>query len=229
MDKKIKQNSIIAVIFVIIVCVALVYIFTGNSKLNLKNETEVIEINNYEGQDLSSVHDFRENSIKGPQYVDIEKYRLKITGLVDNPAELTYDEIINKYHAYKKVVTLNCVEGWSATILWEGFRLKDLFSDFSIQPQANTVIFHAVDGYTTSFPLDYLISKNIMVAYKMNDAPLIPERGFPFQLVAEDKWGYKWIKWIDQIEFSNDTNYQGYWESRGYSDSGDLDKSFFEF
>ena len=65
-----------------------------------------------------------------------------------------------------------------------------------------------------------------MIAYKMNGLELPPERGFPFQLVAETKFGYKWIKWITEIEFSDDENYQGYWESRGYSNDGDLKKDF---
>ena len=43
-----------------------------------------------------------------------------------------------------------------------------------------------------------------------------PERGYPFQVVAEDKLGYKWAKWVTGIEVSNDADYRGYWESRGY-------------
>jgi DMSO/TMAO reductase YedYZ molybdopterin-dependent catalytic subunit len=58
---------------------------------------------------------------------------------------------------------------------------------------------------------------------------LPPERGFPFQLVAESKWGYKWIKWVTEIELTDDAGYRGYWESRGYSNIGDLDKEFFNF
>jgi DMSO/TMAO reductase YedYZ molybdopterin-dependent catalytic subunit len=46
-------------------------------------------------------------------------------------------------------------------------------------------------------------------------------------LVAEDKWGYKWIKWVTEIRLSDDPTYRGYWESRGYSNSGDLNRSFF--
>jgi DMSO/TMAO reductase YedYZ molybdopterin-dependent catalytic subunit len=72
------------------------------------------------------------------------------------------------------------------------------------------------------------MDNDILVAYKMNGIDLPPERGYPFQLVAESKWGYKWIKWITDIELSNDEEYEGYWESRGYSNSGDLDKSFFD-
>jgi DMSO/TMAO reductase YedYZ molybdopterin-dependent catalytic subunit len=64
------------------------------------------------------------------------------------------------------------------------------------------------------------------MAYKMNGLVLPPERGFPFQLVAESKWGYKWIKWITRIEVSGDEGYRGYWESRGYSDDADLEESY---
>jgi DMSO/TMAO reductase YedYZ molybdopterin-dependent catalytic subunit len=55
---------------------------------------------------------------------------------------------------------------------------------------------------------------------------LPPERGSPFQLVAEGKWGHKWAKWITRIELSNGTNLRGYWESRGYSNDGDLSEYF---
>ena len=196
--------------------------------LDETKELESVEIREYQGENLSSVNDFRENSIKGPQQVDMEDYYLAITGPVENPQAYTYDEVVSKSQAYKKVVTLNCVEGWSATILWEGLLVKDLLTEASPLANAKVVIFHAYDGYTTSLPIDYIMNNNIIMAYKMNDILLPPERGFPFQLVAESKWGYKWIKWITEIELSDDVTYQGFWESRGYSNSGDLDKDFFE-
>jgi DMSO/TMAO reductase YedYZ molybdopterin-dependent catalytic subunit len=191
------------------------------------NDLGEVEIREYEGQDLSSVTDsFRENSIKGPQYIDNETYRLGITGLVNESLSYTYDEVINDHPVAKKVVTLYCVEGWKATILWEGVLIEDLLEQVEVSPSANTVIFHAYDGYTTSLPLSYVIENKIMIAYKMNNVTLPPERGFPFQLVAESKWGYKWIKWITEIELSNDPAHQGYWESRGYSNTGNLDEPF---
>jgi DMSO/TMAO reductase YedYZ molybdopterin-dependent catalytic subunit len=61
----------------------------------------------------------------------------------------------------------------------------------------------------------------------MNNITIPDERGFPFMLVAEDRWGYKWIKWVTGIRLSDDPSYHGYWESRGYSNIGDLNKSFF--
>jgi DMSO/TMAO reductase YedYZ molybdopterin-dependent catalytic subunit len=185
------------------------------------------EIRQYEGQDLSSINDFRENSIKGPQHVDITSYHLEITGLVENPTIYTYDEVLNDYTSYKKVVELDCVEGWSVNILWQGVQVRDLLQKAVPETGAKVVIFHAYDGYTTSFPIEYIMDNPILMAYKMNDVTIPPERGFPFQLVAESKWGYKWIKWITQIELSDNINYKGYWESRGYSNNGDLGEYFF--
>jgi len=191
-------------------------------------ELEGAEVREYKGENLSSINDFRENSIKGPQHVDIENYRLEITGLADKPAGYTYDEVIDEYNNYKKVVRLNCVEGWAVNILWEGVLVKDILEKAGPLPEAGTVIFHAHDGYTTSFPIEYVMENDILIAHKMNDVVIPPERGFPFQLVAESKWGYKWVKWITEIELSDDVDYEGYWESRGYSNEADLDRGFFD-
>jgi DMSO/TMAO reductase YedYZ molybdopterin-dependent catalytic subunit len=180
-----------------------------------------VEIRNYDGQPLSSIGDFRENSIKGVQHVSLEGYHLKVTGLVDSPLELTYDQVLALPH-YTKVVTIHCVEGWDATILWEGVRIDDILAQAGVQDGAPVVIFHAVDDYTSSLPLDYIRQNQILLAVKMNGVTLPAERGFPFQVVAESKWGYKWVKWVDQIELSNDTSYRGYWETRGYDNNGDL-------
>jgi DMSO/TMAO reductase YedYZ molybdopterin-dependent catalytic subunit len=215
MKNKIILGVIIGVIFIIYV----VYNIINN------NHIQYIEIREYQGERLSSINDFRENSIKGPQYLDIENYTLEITGLVENPIFYNYSDVLN-HPKYSKVVTLNCVEGWSAKILWEGVLVKDILEDSKISSNANVIIFHAYDGYTTSFPLDYILDNDIIMAYKMNNATLLPQRGFPFQLVAEDKWGYKWVKWITKIELSDDENYEGYWESRGYSNIGNLNERF---
>jgi len=181
------------------------------------------EVTEYEGKDLSSADDFRENSIKGPQEVDLETYTLTVTGLVDEPMEFTYDEVIEGNEAYEKVVTLNCVEGWSVDILWEGLLLSELFETAGVQDDATVVIFRCADDYSTSLTLDYIQDNEILMAYKMNSVDLPTERGFPFQLVAEDKWGYKWAKWITEIELSDDETFEGFWESRGYSGKGDLE------
>lgn len=185
-----------------------------------------VEVRSYQGADLSSVNDFRENSIRGPQHVNISGYRLTVTGLTNTTDIYTYSEALGRYPHYTKVVTLFCVEGWDATILWEGILVRDLIQHAGPDSRANTVVFTARDGYTTSFPLDYLMDRDILMAYRMNNVTLPAERGYPFQLVAEDKWGYKWVKWIEKIELTDDPTYRGYWEQRGYSNTGDLNRSY---
>ena len=189
---------------------------------NESKDLGYVEIREYEGTDLSSINAFRENSIRGPQHIDKEEYRLTVTGLVNNELNYNYDEVINNHQLFKKVATLHCVEGWSVTILWEGILVNDLIEAAGVDPNATVVIFYAYDGYSTSVPLDYIIDNNIIMAYKMNNVTLPPERGFPFQLVAESKYGYKWIKWVTEIELSDNEDYLGFWERRGYPNDADL-------
>jgi len=206
----------------ILIILALIFIGAG---LYLQNSPRTLypgEILEYEGQDLSSINDFRENSIQGPQEINVSSYRLTITGLVNETKEYTYEVILNSFQKYRKVTTLHCIEGWSVKILWEGFMLEEILDTARVQPESVIVIFRAYDGYSTSLPLEYIENENILLAYKMNDIVLPPERGFPFQLVAESKYGYKWIKWITEIELSADTDYRGYWESRGYSNDASI-------
>ena len=110
--------------------------FAVNAWLNSDQviNLDAVEVKNYQGQDLSSVNDFRENSIKGPQQVGINNYKLEVTGLVKNRRNYTYDQIIKKHINYQKVVTLDCVEGWSVTILWKGILVSDLIKKCN-QPQ----------------------------------------------------------------------------------------------
>jgi DMSO/TMAO reductase YedYZ molybdopterin-dependent catalytic subunit len=225
MRKAITSRGVLLLVLFLILVAAL--IFGLDMGVDETDGLAPVEIREYEGVDLSSINAFRENSIKGPQEIDVESYTLRITGLVAKSKNYTYDEVMNRHQNYKKVVTLDCVEGWSATILWEGVLARDLLAEAEPLANAEVLIFHAYDGYTTSLPVDYIMENDILMAYKMNDVILPPERGFPFQLVAESKWGYKWIKWITEIELSDDANYRGYWESRGYSNSADLDRSFF--
>lgn len=185
------------------------------------------EVREYEGEKLDTVVKFRENSIKGVQFVELEDYKLRISGLVDDELSLTYDEVLD-FQKYSKVVTLFCVEGWDVKVLWEGVLLKDLFEEAGIKEGANTVVFYAEDGYSSSLGLDYVLDNDIMLAYKINDVILPPRNGFPFQVVAEDKWGYKWVKWVTRIELSDDPNYKGTYEKAGYSVKGDVDGPKFD-
>jgi DMSO/TMAO reductase YedYZ molybdopterin-dependent catalytic subunit len=220
-----------AVVFFLVALVLIFYVVYIIGNLPPRNITNLssVEIQEYQGEQLSSIGDFRENSIHDPQYIDKSRYTLVVTGLVDIPQNYTYDEVLSSFPLYRKVVTLHCVDGWDVTILWEGIKLADLLDAAGVEPGADTVIFRAEDGYSSSLPLQYVRDLDIILAYKMNNFTLPAERGFPFQLVAEEKWGYKWVKWVREIEVSSDVQYRGYWEQRGYSLNGSSSRSYFEW
>ncbi|TET99166.1 MAG: oxidoreductase [Candidatus Stahlbacteria bacterium] len=200
-------------------------LFLSSEAFCSKEKNKINEIQTYEGEKLSSINEFRENSIRGPQKINIENYQLKVGGLVLKPIKYSYNEVFNKFESHKKIATLHCVLGWSVKILWEGVLVREILDETGVKEEATMVIFYAKDGYTTSLPLNYIMDNDIIMAHKMNGIVLPTERGFPFELVAENKWGYKWIKWIIKIELSNNENYRGFWESRGYSNVADVDKS----
>jgi DMSO/TMAO reductase YedYZ molybdopterin-dependent catalytic subunit len=183
---------------------------------------KAVEIRDYQGVKLGSVADFQENSIKGAPNVDIRKYRLAIEGLTEKKASFTYGELQKMPHV-KRLIELNCVEGWSVKAVWEGIPLKTLFKAAPPKPEAVTVIFHCADGYDTSVSLREVLERDLLIADRINGITLPPDQGYPFILVAQDKWGYKWARWIVRIELSTDTNYRGYWERSGYNQKGDLD------
>ncbi|HEY3422084.1 MAG TPA: molybdopterin-dependent oxidoreductase [Methanocellaceae archaeon] len=183
------------------------------------------ELTEYGGQKLDSIKSFRENSIHGTQHISADSYTVSISGLVDNARTYSYQDL-TALASYQKVVTLHCVEGWDATALWEGVSVKDMLDQAGIKPGAKTAIFYAQDGDSTSFGIDDIKSQDFMLAYKVNNILLTEQHGYPSRLVAAEKWGYKWIKWVTKIELS-DQDYKGYWERNGYSNNGDLSQSFF--
>lgn len=179
------------------------------------------EATEFLGTRLTPIREQGNNALKGTQYLDRETYTLTVDGLVENPLTLRYDDLLS-YPLESRLIDLNCVEGWGFTAKWTGPPLVSILKDARVKPQARTVIFSCADeaGYT-SLELDYIREKNIIIALKLNDITLPAERGFPFQVVAEGKYGYKWAKWVTRIELS-DQDYEGFWESQGYSNEADI-------
>ncbi|MBU0515334.1 MAG: molybdopterin-dependent oxidoreductase [Proteobacteria bacterium] len=176
---------------------------------------EPAEIRVYQGQKLHPFHRTYDNSIRGPQTVDAKKLRFKIDGLVAKPQRLTYARLLRLPHV-RRVVTMPCVEGWSERLLYDAVRLKDVIMLAVAKPGVKTVIFHAADGYTSSLTWAWVQKHEVLLGFRINGLVLDKKRGFPFQVIAPGKLGYKWVKWVVAITLS-DKPYRGYWERRGYS------------
>jgi DMSO/TMAO reductase YedYZ molybdopterin-dependent catalytic subunit len=153
--------------------------------------------------------------------IDVAEWHLEVTGLVDAPLFLTYEEILS-FPSVTQVTHLQCVmEGFEGTGEWTGVPLRYILEKAHYSQSAVSVVFYAADEYTSSIPLDVALNEDTILAYRMNGVTLPRDHGYPLRLVIPDKLGYKWVKWIVKIELV-DYVYEGYWESRGYSNIGDL-------
>jgi DMSO/TMAO reductase YedYZ molybdopterin-dependent catalytic subunit len=182
------------------------------------SETEATE---YLGVKLTPISQQGNNALQSTKFIDRDTYRLVVDGLVDNPTSLTYAEL-QSLPQESRLIRLNCVEGWYFDAKWTGPSLVSILEKAKPQSGAHTVIFHTADasGYS-SLELDYIRKEQIIIALKLNDVTLPAARGFPFQVVAEGKFGYKWAKWVTRIQLSSD-DFLGYWESRGYNNNADI-------
>jgi hypothetical protein len=159
-------------------------------------------------------------SIGSIPQIDVQTWQLSVTGLVDNPLYLNYENITSLPNK-SEVATLKCVEGPSGTADWKGVKLKNILDEAVIQNNAKEVVFHAADGYSSSLTIEDAMQDDVLLVYEMNGETLPSEHGFPLKLVVPGKAGYKWVKWIERIEII-DYDYKGYWESAGWDDDADL-------
>jgi DMSO/TMAO reductase YedYZ molybdopterin-dependent catalytic subunit len=215
-----KKWVMLTVLLLIFASTALMACNKAPATTAVEGEVEATE---FQGQQLTPISQQNNNALKGTQYIDKDTYTLTVDGLVDNPLSLSYADL-QAYPQVSKLMDLDCVEGWNFTAKWTGPELKAIFADAGVKPEALIAIFYSADapeGYS-SLDLSYVNEKNIIIALKLNDITLPADRGFPFQVVAESKYGYKWAKWITRIELSDNTGFRGYWESYGYSNNAEV-------
>lgn len=189
-------------------------------------EIEAIE---FQGEILTPISQQGNNALAGTQNIDRQTYKLIVDGLVENPLTLTYEQLL-AYPQESWLMKFNCVEGWNFTAKWTGPQINSILNNVRVKPEAKIIIFHTTDvpeGYS-SLDLNYISDNNILLALKLNDVTLPPERGFPFQVAAKSKFGYKWAKWVVRMELSSDTNFRGYWETAGYNNNADENGPAFE-
>ena len=158
-----------------------------------------------------------------PKPLNAETWRLKITGKIDRPLTLSLDQI-RKRPTVRRIITLSCignpVGGYAlGNAEWEGVSLKDLLDEADPDFFTQTLIFKGADGYHDSIPLSRGRHRAVMQAHTMNGEPLPREHGFPLRLLVPGLYGIKQVKWIREIEVSNETH-TGYWEKRNWSRDG---------
>jgi len=154
--------------------------------------------------------------------VDVEKWRLVVTGLCEKPA--TFDlKFLKSLKKSTQISRMKCVECWSAKAKWGGFRAKELFDIVKPSKEAKFLYIHSADDYYEYIPIDVILHPKTMFVYEMNDKPLPDEHGAPLRLIIPPKYGYKNIKTIVKIEFRAKGG-TGYWAQFGYSNDATIQK-----
>lgn len=133
-----------------------------------------------------------------PTLVDLATYRLQITGLVDRPLSLTYDEL----RCMPKVVQkckLICPGFFQDEATWGGVPLAHVLDLAGVQKEAQYVLFVSADGYWTSLPLGDVRGAENFLAYEQTGEPLPVLHGFPVRAIFPSQPGGKWVKWLMEI------------------------------
>ena len=159
--------------------------------------------------------------------IDINQWSLEIKGLVGNPMILDYDDILNmpQSSVFATLETISNPQGGNliGNAVWTGVPFDYILGQAEVEDEAIEVVFYCDDGYSTSITIEEASEDGVMLAYKMNGRNLTAEHGFPVRMVVPEKYGMKWPKWINTIEFV-DYDYKGYWELRGWSDYAGRDR-----
>ena len=136
-----------------------------------------------------------------PDPVDGEKWRLKVTGLVGTELDLALEDLAGRYD--KLTCTLDCTGGWHSTQEWEGTPLRDVLESAGVGPGAGSVTVRSVTGYQRRFSLKE--AEGLLLATHVGGDTISHGHGFPVRLVAPDKRGFEWVKWVESVHV-NDTS-----------------------
>jgi DMSO/TMAO reductase YedYZ molybdopterin-dependent catalytic subunit len=148
------------------------------------------------------------------------QWDLRVFGLVERPLTLTLDEL-RALPAVTWTRDIHCVTKWSKfDMTWTGVRVRDLFEQAGVLPEATHVMEHAEYGYTTNLPLADITTDEAIVAYALEGEDIPAEHGGPVRIVVPHLYFWKSAKWVRGLELrAGDA--PGFWERNGYHMYGD--------
>ena len=155
--------------------------------------------------------------------VDVATWTLTVSGEVESPLTLTYDEL-RALPATEVTTDIHCVTRWSRfDAQFTGVHWRELAALCRPKPTGHFVIAHAEHGFTANVPIAALRDEHALVAYEADGEPLTAEHGGPVRLVIPTKYFWKSAKWLTRIELSS-IDKPGFWERYGYHNDADFSK-----
>lgn len=157
--------------------------------------------------------------IGGTPNVNLSNYVLTVDGDVENPLQLTYEDILSMPSVQVKD-TIQCVSDpyfLRAEVVWTGVPLSYILQMAKPSPSAIKVLSYSADGYTADLPIWKAMEPDTVLAYMADGKPLPQVHGYPVRLAVPRWWGYTYVKWVTRL-YVTSQNVLGYWESLGYAD-----------
>jgi DMSO/TMAO reductase YedYZ molybdopterin-dependent catalytic subunit len=155
--------------------------------------------------------------------VRAEDWVLSVTGMVDEPFELTFDELLER-DLIEADITMTCISNPVGGDLigharWLGVLTRELLEEARPRAGADQLVGRSVDGYTCGFPVAAAYGRDSIVAVGMNGEPLPLKHGFPARLVTSGLYGYVGsTKWLTELEVTTFDAFDQYWVRRGYAE-----------
>jgi DMSO/TMAO reductase YedYZ molybdopterin-dependent catalytic subunit len=152
--------------------------------------------------------------------IDPKRWRLKVSGLVENPFELSWDELV-AMPSRTWNGDIHCVTRWSKKdTTWKGVPFAEIVARAKPKASVTHVIQYADNDYTTNLPLSVMLDDDVMVVYEYAGAPIEAVHGGPVRMLVPKKYFWKSAKWLRRLEFL-DHDERGFWEVRGYNNDAD--------
>jgi DMSO/TMAO reductase YedYZ molybdopterin-dependent catalytic subunit len=152
--------------------------------------------------------------------IPLERWRLQIDGLVEQPARLDW----NAFQALPQTdftSDIHCVTAWSRfDNRWRGVSVRNLLERVQPKPEARFVTLYSYDTYSTNLPLAAFAVDDALLATHWEGEPLSLDHGGPVRAIVPQLYFWKSAKWVKRIAFTA-TDKPGFWEERGYHNDGD--------
>jgi DMSO/TMAO reductase YedYZ molybdopterin-dependent catalytic subunit len=131
------------------------------------------------------------------QQIDLQSYRLKVSGKVDRPLSLSYNDL----RCLPKVETraiLECPGFFVDEATWAGAPIREVLALAGVQEGATKLQMVGADGYSRSVPISEEL-ETAFLAYEWEGEPLPILHGFPVRVVLPGASGGSWVKWLVEI------------------------------
>ena len=153
-----------------------------------------------------------------------DEWSLSIGGMVDDPIELSYDDVLDR-ELVERDITLVCVSNevggnLAGNVRWLGVPLASLLDEVGVQPGADQIVSRSTDGWTAGTPTQAVRDgRDALLAIGMNGEPLTVEHGFPARLIVPGLYGYtSATKWVRELRLTTFDAFDPYWVQRGWAD-----------